>query len=67
MSYFFGPAPSGPGEGLNGQISFDFNYKTNFKDILCQTYQTGFSFCRLGNAPGVGLWGAGGAQGVIFF
>ena len=34
-----------------------------------KTYQTGFSFCRLGHAPGVGLWGAGGAQGVkkIFF
>ena len=35
-----------------------------------KTYQTGFSFCGLGHAPGVGLWGAGGAQGVkkfIFF
>ena len=29
-----------------------------------KTYQTGFSFCRLGHAPGVGLRGAGGAQGV---
>ena len=28
-----------------------------------KTYQTGFSFCRLGHAPGVGLRGAGGAQG----
>ena len=27
-------------------------------------YQTGFSFCCLGHAPGLGLWGAGGAQGV---
>ena len=27
-------------------------------------YQTGFSFCRLGHAPGVGLRGTGGAQGV---
>ena len=24
---FFGPAPWGPGEGSNGQISFNFNYK----------------------------------------
>ena len=32
-----------------------------------KTYQTGFSFCRKGHAPGVGLWGAGGAQGLIFF
>ena len=28
-----------------------------------KTYQMGFSFCHLGHAPGVGLWGAGGAQG----
>ena len=32
-----------------------------------KTYQTGFSFCHLGHAPGVGLWGAGSAQGVNFF
>ena len=24
-----------------------------------KTYQTGFSLCSLGHAPGVGLWGAG--------
>ena len=29
-----------------------------------KTYQTGFSSCPLGHAPGVGLWGVGGAQGV---
>ena len=29
-----------------------------------KTYQTGFLFCHLDHAPGVGLWGAGGAQGV---
>ena len=29
-----------------------------------KTYQTGFLFCRLGHAPGVGLLGTGGAQGV---
>ena len=34
-----------------------------------KTYQTRFSFCSPGHAPGVGLWGAGGAQGVkkLFF
>ena len=34
-----------------------------------KTYQTGFLFCRLGHAPGMGLRGAGGAQGVkkMFF
>ena len=40
----------------------------NFVCILTneryKTYQMGFSFCCLGHAPGVGLWGAGGAQGV---
>ena len=29
-----------------------------------KTHQTGFSLCSLGHAPGVGLWGAGGAQVV---
>ena len=29
-----------------------------------KTYQTGFSFCCLGHAPGVGLLGTGGAQVV---
>ena len=28
-----------------------------------KTYQTGFSFCCLGHTPGVGLRGAGGAEG----
>ena len=68
-----------PGEGSKGQISFNFNYKVNFKifipNFVCvltneryKTYQTGFSFCPLGHAPKVGLWGAGGAQRVkIFF
>ena len=34
-----------------------------------KTHQPGFSFCHLGHALGVGLWGAGGAQGSkkIFF
>ena len=32
-----------------------------------KTYQSGFLFCRLGHAPGVGLWGTGGAQGVKKF
>ena len=70
---YFGPAPWGPGEGSKGQISFNFNYKVNFKDLpnfVCiltneryKTYQTGFSFCRLGHAPGVGLKGTGVPRG----
>ena len=31
------------------------------------TYQTRFLFCRLAHAPGVGLWGTGGTQGVKQF
>ena len=31
--FFGGHAPWGPGEGLKGQISFNFNYKVNFKDF----------------------------------
>ena len=78
---FCGPAPWGPREGSKGQISFNFNYKVNFEDFytkLCvfsqmedtiKTYQTGFSFCRLVHAPGVGFWGAGVPRGSknIFF
>ena len=31
---FFGPVPWGPWEGSKGQISFNFNYKVNFKDFI---------------------------------
>ena len=52
------------GEGSKGQISFNFNYKVNFKDFFLpnfvfvltneryKSYQTGFSFCHIGHAPG---------------
>ena len=36
-AFFLGPAPWGPAEGSKGQISFNFNYKVNFKDFLFQT------------------------------
>ena len=67
----FLPAPWGPGEGPKGQISFNFNYKVNFKDFLFQTLCM-FSLMkdtkhirrdfysvatRLGHAPGSGSWG----------
>ena len=32
-----------------------------------KTYQTGFLFCPLGHAPGVGPLGTGGTQGVKHF
>ena len=47
--------------------SFSKIFIPNFVCVLTieryKTYQMGFSFCRLGHAPGAGL---GGAQGVIF-
>ena len=40
----------------------------NFVCVLtnkrCKAYQTGFSLYYLSHATGLGLWGAGGAQGV---
>ena len=69
MAQFFGPRPLGPWGGAKGQISFNFNYRSQFQILLnktlCvfsqmkkyKTYQTGFSFSRLGHATGVGLWG----------
>ena len=78
MSAFFWPRPRGPGEGQKDKyllISITTSIlKIFISYFVCvltneryKTYQTGFSFCRLGHAPGVGLWGAWGAQVVIFF
>ena len=42
-------------------------FTSNFVCVLTneryKTYQTGFSFCPLGHAPGMGLWGAGVPRG----
>ena len=78
---FFGPASWSPREGSKGLLSLNSITKSiskifiqNFACVLTneryKTYQTGFSFCPLGHAPGVGLWNAGGAKGVkkfVFF
>ena len=65
-SKFFGPVPCGPGEGSKGQISFNFNYKSQFQR---QMKDTKYIRRDLGHAPGVGLWGTGGAQVIknLFF
>ena len=46
-------------------------FKPNFVCVLtnkrCQTYQTGFSFCRLCHAPGVGLKGVWVSKGPKHF
>ena len=38
------------------------SHKSKKQNIL-----DGFSFCRLGHAPGVGLWGGPGGQKRLFF
>ena len=70
---FFGPAPCGPGEGPKGQISFNFNYKVNFKDFyskLCvcshkwkiQNISDGFFILSPGSCPRGGTCGYLGAK-----
>ena len=68
--------PWGLGEGPKGQISLNLYYSlVNFKDFkpnfVClltneryRIYQTGFSFDCLGDAPGLGLGGTVGVEGV---
>ena len=72
----FLPRPLGPSGVVKYHLisitkSFSKIFIPNFVCVLTneryKTYQTGFVFCPLGHAPGVGLWGAGGAQGVNFF
>ena len=73
--FFFDPPPGALGRGQKVKyhlISITKSIsKISIPNFVCvltneryKTYQTGFSFCRLGHAPGVGLRGAGGAQGV---
>ena len=43
------------------------NFVCVLTNEIYKTYQTGFLFCPLSHAPGVGLWGTRGAQGVKKF
>ena len=80
VKHFLAPPPVALGRGQRVKYhlisitkSISKIFIPNFVCLLTneryKTYQTGFSFCPLGHAPGMGLWGAGGAQGVkkIFF
>ena len=73
VNFFFGPAPWGPGEGSKNQISFNFNYKVNFKDFyskLCvcshkrklQNISDGFFILSPGSCPRGGTLGYLGAK-----
>ena len=78
VKLFLAPPPGALGRGQKVKYhlisitkSISKIFIPNFVCVLTneryKTYQTGFSFCPLGHAPGVGLWGARGAQGVNFF
>ena len=72
---FFGPAPGALGRGQKVKYHLILITKSiskifipNFVCVLAneryKTYQTWFILCSLGHAPGVRLWGAGGAKVV---
>ena len=74
-SFFLAPPPGALGRGQKVKYhlisiakSISKIFIPNFVCVLTneryKKYQTGFSFCCLGHAPGVRLRGAGGAQGV---
>ena len=74
VKLFLAPPPGALGRGQKVKYhlfsitkSISKIFIPNFVCVLTneryKTYQTGFSFCHLGHAPGVGLWGTGGAQG----
>ena len=81
VKFTFGPAPWGPGEGSKGQISFNFNYKVNFKDFdskLCvcshkgkiQNISDGIFILSPGSCPRggtLGHWGVPRGSKKIFF
>ena len=74
LKLFLGPAPGALGRGQKVKYhlisitkSISKIFIPNFVCVLTneryKTYQKGFLFCPPGHAPGVGLWGAGCAQG----
>ena len=84
MAHFFWPRPLGPWGGAKRSNTIKYHnilitkpiskiFQPNFVCPLIheryKTYHTGFSFGRLGHAPGVGLRGTGGVWGVkkMFF
>ena len=71
QQHFFGPAGGVKRSNiLKLQLQSQFqrffiqNYVCVFTNKRYITYHTGFSFYRLGHAPVMGLWGAGGTQRV---
>ena len=76
VNLFFWPRALGRGQKVKYHLisitkSISKIFIPNFVCVLTneryETYRTGFSFCPLDHAPGVGLWGTGAAKGVNFF
>ena len=77
-AHFFWPCPLGPRGGAKRSNIIKIQLQSQFQRFLNQTlcvfsemkdistYQMGFSFGRLGHAPGVGLGGAVGDQKMFF-
>ena len=76
-AFFWAPTPRGLWEGPKGQISFNLNYKVNFKDFKLNfvylltneryiTYHTGF-YLAAWVKPRGGTWGYHGGIGVNSF
>ena len=77
VKLFLAPPPGALGRGQKVKYhlisitkSISKIFIPNFVCVLTneryKAYQTGFLFCPLGHARGVGLWGTGGAQGIFF-
>ena len=77
VKLFLAPPPGALGRGQKVKYhlisitkSISKIFKPNYVCVLTnekyKTYQTGFSFCSLGHAPGVELWGCPGCQKKIF-
>ena len=75
--HFFCPTPGALGRGQKVKYHLISITKSISKMVIpnfvyvptnerFKTYQTGYKFCCLGHAPGVGLWGARGAEGFKF-
>ena len=78
VKLFLAPPPGALGRGQKVKYhlisitkSISKIFIPNFVCVLTneryKTYQTGFSFCPLGHAPGVGHWGCPGGQKSFFF
>ena len=74
-SNYFWPRPLGRGQNVKYHLisitkSISKIFIPNFVCVRTneryKSCQTGFSFCPLGHAPGVGLWGAQGSKNFFF-